>query len=76
MAVVIEEKDVEKFQKLAEAENIESTVVAKVTKEPRMKMYWRGKLIVDLSREFLNTNGTVKIANAKIEKPKGIQDYF
>lgn len=76
MAVVIEEKDVEKFQKLAEAENIESTVVAKVTKEPRMKMYWRGKLIVDLSREFLNTNGTVKIANAKIEKPKGIQEYF
>ena len=76
MAVVIEEKDVEKFQKLAEAENLESTVVAKVTKEPRMKMYWRGKLIVDLSREFLNTNGTVKIANAKIEAPKGLADYF
>lgn len=76
MAVVIEEKDVEKFQKLAEAENIESTVVAKVTKEPRMKMYWRGKIIVDLSREFLNTNGTVKIANAKIEAPKGLADYF
>ena len=76
MAVVIEEKDVEKFQKLAEKENIESTVVAKVTKEPRMKMYWRGKLIVNLSREFLNTNGTVKIANAKIEAPKGLADYF
>lgn len=76
MAVVIEEKDVEKFQKLAEAENIESTVVAKVTKEPRMKMYWRGKLIVDLSREFLNTNGTVKIENAKIEAPKGLAEYF
>ena len=76
MAVVIEEKDVEKFQKLAEKENIESTVVAKITKEPRMKMYWRGKLIVDLSREFLNTNGTVKIANAKIEAPKGLAEYF
>ena len=76
MAVVIEEKNVEKFQKLAETENIESTVVAKVTKEPRMKMYWRGKLIVDLSREFLNTNGTVKIANAKIEAPKGLAEYF
>ena len=76
MAVVIEEKDVEKFQKLAEKENIESTVVAKVTKEPRMKMYWRGKIIVDLSREFLNTNGTVKIANAKIEAPKGLAEYF
>ncbi len=76
MAVVIEEKDIEKFQKLASKENLESTVVAKVTEEPRMKMYWRGKLIVDLSREFLNTNGTVKSAEAKIEKPEGLEKYF
>ncbi len=76
MAVVIEEKDVEKFQKLASSENLETTVVATVTEEPRMKMYWRGKLIVDLSREFLNTNGTVKSANAKIEKPQGLEEYF
>ena len=76
MAVVISKKDVEKFQKLASSENIESTIVAKVTKEPRMKMYWRGKLIVDLSREFLNTNGTVKKAEAKINKPEGLEDYF
>ena len=69
MAVVIEEKDVEKFQELASEENIESTVVAKVTKEPRMKMYWRGKKIVDLSREFLNTNGTTKKSSVKIEAP-------
>ena len=76
MAVVIEEKDVQKFQELASKENLESTVVATVTKEPRMKMYWRGNLIVDISREFLNTNGTVKIANAKIEKPEGLAEYF
>ncbi|MBQ3599627.1 MAG: phosphoribosylformylglycinamidine synthase, partial [Lachnospiraceae bacterium] len=76
MAVVIEAKDVEKFQKLASNENLETTVVATVTEEPRMKMYWRGKLIVDLSREFLNTNGTVKSANAKIEKPEGLEEYF
>ena len=76
MAVVIESKDVEKFQKLASSENLETTVVATVTEEPRMKMYWRGKLIVDLSREFLNTNGTVKKANAKIEKPEGLEEYF
>ena len=76
MAVVIESKDIEKFQKFASEENIESTVVAKVTKEARMKMYWRGKLIVDLSREFLNTNGTVKKANATINKPEGLEDYF
>ncbi len=76
MAVVIEEKDAQKFQELASKENLESTVVATVTEEPRMKMYWRGKLIVDISREFLNTNGTVKIANAKIEKPEGLEEYF
>ena len=76
MAVVIESKDVEKFQKLASSENLETTVVATVTEEPRMKMYWRGKLIVDLSREFLNTNGTVKRANAKIGKPEGLEEYF
>ena len=76
MAIVISKKDVEKFQKLAASENIESTIVAKVTKEPRMKMYWRGKLIVDLSREFLNTNGTVKRAEAKIDKPEGLENYF
>ena len=76
MAVVIEEKDVEKFKKLVSEENIEMSVVAKVTKEPRMKMYWRGKLIVDLSREFLNTNGTVKKAEAQIDKPEGLEDYF
>lgn len=76
MAVVIRESDAEKFQKLAASENIESTIVAKVTEEPRMKMYWRGKLIVDLSREFLNTNGTVKTAEAQINKPEGLENYF
>ena len=76
MAVVIDKKDIDKFQKLASSENIESTVVAKVTQEPRMKMYWRDKLIVDLSREFLNTNGSTKIANAKVEEPKGLKEYF
>lgn len=76
MAVVIEGKDAQKFQELASKENLESTVVATVTEEPRMKMYWRGNLIVDISREFLNTNGTVKIANAKIEKPEGLEEYF
>ena len=76
MAVAVAEKDVEKFCKLASSENIESTVVATVTKEPRMKMYWRGKKIVDLSREFLNTNGSTKVSTAKIEAPKMLSEYF
>ena len=76
MAVVVADKDVENFIRLAEKENIEATVVAKVVEEPRVKMYWRNKLIVDLSREFLNTNGDVKNANAKITKPLDAENYF
>ena len=60
MAVVVEKKDVDKFMTLAAAENLESTVVAEITAEPRLKMTWNGKTIVDISREFLNSNGAEK----------------
>ena len=70
MAVVVEAKDVERFMELAASENLEATVVAHVTEEPRLRMHWNGKTIVDLSREFLNSNGAekhIEIAPAKIE---------
>ncbi len=70
MAVVVEAGDVERFKALAETENLEATVVARVTEEPRLRMHWNGKTIVDISREFLNSNGAEKhidIAPAKIE---------
>ena len=70
MAVVVEPKDVERFKALAETENLEATVVARVTEEPRLRMRWNGKTIVDISREFLNSNGAEKhidITPAKIE---------
>ena len=76
MAVVVADKDVEKFVKLAETENIEATVVAEVAEDPRVKMYWRGKVIVDVSREFLDTNGTVKEAKISVSKPNYDQSYF
>ncbi len=60
MAVVVEAKDVDKFLELAEKENLEATVVAEVTAEARLRMTWNGKTIVDLSREFLNSNGAEK----------------
>ncbi len=60
MAVVLEAKDVEAFMAAAERENLESTVVAEVTAEPRLRMTWKGVTIVDLSREFLNSNGAEK----------------
>ncbi len=60
MAVVIEKENVEAFLKIANDENLEATVVATVKAEPRLKMYWNGNTIVDISREFLNSNGAEK----------------
>ncbi len=69
MAVVIAKENVEKFIDLAEKENIESTIVAEVVEEARVKMFWRGKCIVDISREFLDTNGDVKKTEVFVQKP-------
>ena len=60
MAVVLAPEDVKAFMALADAENLESTVVAVVTETPRLTMTWRGKTVVDLSREFLSSNGAEK----------------
>ena len=76
MAVVVAKENVEKFEELASKENIETSIVADVVEEPRVKMYWRGNKIVDISREFLDTNGDVKKANAEIQKPDGKTNYF
>ena len=66
MAVVIDPNDVARFAALADSENLEATVVAVVTDENRLEMTWRGDKIVDLSRDFLNTNGVVQHAKAEI----------
>ena len=70
MAVVVEAKDVERFIALAGKENLEATVVAKVTELPRLVMHWNGKTIVDLSREFLNSNGAEKHIEIVAAKPE------
>ena len=60
MACVIEKENRDRFLELADSENLEATVVATVKAEPRLVMYWNGKKIVDISREFLNSNGAEK----------------
>ena len=60
MAVVVEAQDADKFIALAESENLEAYLVAVVTEEERMVMKWKGNVIADLSRAFLDTNGAVK----------------
>ena len=68
MAVVVEAKDAPAFMALAEEENLEASILARVTAEPRLKMRWNGKTIVDISREFLNSNGAEKHIEAHVEK--------
>ena len=73
MAVVVESENVDKFLSLALTENLEATVIATVTEEKRLRMRWNGKTIVDISREFLNSNGAEKhidIAPAKAKSFK------
>ncbi|MBO5089925.1 MAG: phosphoribosylformylglycinamidine synthase [Clostridia bacterium] len=80
MAVVIEKENVDAFLALAESENLQAVVVAEVKAEPRLRMKWNGKTIVDLSREFLNSNGAEKHITITPEKPqlmpKAVVDSF
>jgi len=68
MAIVVEAGDVDRFIALAEEENLEANVVAEVQAESRLQMTWKGKQIVDLAREFLNSNGATKTANAYVKE--------
>ncbi len=70
MAVVIDKKDVDAFIALAGEENLSATPVAVVTDTGRMKMFLKGKAIVDISRDFLNTNGVKQEANVEIDDKK------
>ena len=68
MAVVVEPQDVARFRELAKEENLESTVVATVTENPYLTMHWKGNTIVNVSREFLNSNGAEKHITIETKK--------
>ena len=70
MAVVVSKNNVEKFLSIAKNENLEAVPVAKVKKEPRLTMFWNGRKIADISREFLNSNGAEKHIKAKVKAGK------
>ena len=73
MAVVIEPHNLERFMALAKSENLQACKVADVTEEARLVMHWNGKTIVDISREFLNSNGADKHVDVAIAKPECIE---
>ncbi len=73
MAVVVEEKDAARFMELAEGENLEAVQVARVQSDPRLVMRWNGRTIVDISREFLSSNGAPKHTAVAPAAPQAYQ---
>ncbi len=71
MAVVVAADKKEEFISYAREENLEATEVALVTDTGRVRMRWRGKVILDISREFLDTNGARQFARAYVAAPGG-----
>ena len=76
MAVVLDPKDVDAFIAAAYKENLEATPVAVVTDNNRLEMTWRGDKIVDISRDFLNTNGVTQHATASIAPIDESKNYL
>ncbi len=70
MAVVVEEKDADAFIALAKTENLRAKRVAVIKEEARLVMNWNGQKIVDISREFLNSNGAEKHISVESVKAK------
>ena len=71
MAVVVEKENAEEFIRIADSENLQACAVAVVQQEKRLVMTWNGKKIVDISRDFLNSNGAEKHTSAA---PAAIED--
>ena len=76
MAVVVAPADVNRMLAYAEEENLEAVVVAEVTEEPRLVLTWRGKVIVDISRAFLDTNGAHQETDVVVTMPKEQENYL
>ena len=76
MAVVVEADHVDEFMALAHRENLEATVVATVTENPRMVMNWRGKTICNISRAFIATNGADKHTNVVIKAARPMEEMI
>lgn len=70
MAVVVAPENADDFIREAREENLEATKVAVVTSTNRLRMSWRGRTIVDLSRDFINTNGVRRTASVKVSPPE------
>ncbi|MBO5831108.1 MAG: phosphoribosylformylglycinamidine synthase, partial [Alistipes sp.] len=75
MSVVIERKDMEQFMALCHEENVEVTYVADVTDTRRMRMYWEDKVVVDLSRDFIDSAGAKHYTKINIGAVENINPF-
>lgn len=66
MAVLINKKDLQEFMALLESEDLQGSVIAEVTDKNRVLMTWKGKVIADIDRKFLNTSGIMKKTKVRI----------
>lgn len=66
MAVALAAEDVDTFIALAHEENLEATPIATVTEQPRVRMVWNDQTIVDVSRDFLASNGAPKHQSVRV----------
>ena len=73
MAVVIKKENIEKFISMAREENLEATHVADVTDSKRVRMFWNGKTIVDMSRDFIETNGVKQTTKVRVKAIDNIE---
>ena len=73
MAVVVAPEDEARFIELSDKENLFATRVAVVTDNARLVMTHNGKNVVDISREFLNSNGASKFTDVLIKKPESFK---
>ena len=67
MAVIVSPQNLAKFIKYCEEEDVRYAEVAKVTDTNRLRMFWHDEMIMDLSRELLDSNGAVKYQNAVLD---------
>lgn len=70
MAVVVDGKVVDRFIEYGKEENLEVTQVARITDTGRLIMKWRNRVILNISRDFLNTNGAKQYADVVVTSPK------
>ncbi|MGL4944955.1 MAG: phosphoribosylformylglycinamidine synthase, partial [Fusobacteriaceae bacterium] len=74
MAVVIEPKDYDTLIKLAQEENLETALVGKVTEEKRLIIRYRGETLVNISREFLDTNGVRNVQDVLVSSGESLPE--